>query len=181
MDAFKKGVTHATHLYNAMSGLAHRAPGVVGAVFDNENVCGELICDGIHIHPAVVRTTFKLMPERVCVISDAMRLSGVEDGGQGMLGVNMVTVKDGKATLPDGTIAGSVTNLHAELKNLVSWGIPLETAVRAMTLTPAKEIGMENEIGSLAPGKRADLVVLDENLEIVAVYHTDAFAFAVRP
>ena len=152
-------------------GLAHRAPGVVGAVFDNENVCGELICDGIHIHPAVVRTTFKLMPERVCVISDAMRLSGVEDGGQGMLGVNMVTVKDGKATLPDGTIAGSVTNLHAELKNLVSWGIPLETAVRAMTLTPAKEIGMENEIGSLAPGKRADLVVLDENLEIVAVYH----------
>lgn len=77
------------------------------------------------------------------------RLSGVEDGGQGMLGVNMVTVKDGKATLPDGTIAGSVTNLHAELKNLVSWGIPLETAVRAMTLTPAKEIGMENEIGSL--------------------------------
>ena len=171
VDAFKKGVTHATHLYNAMSGLAHRAPGVVGAVFDNENVCGELICDGIHIHPAVVRTTFKLMPERVCVISDAMRLSGVEDGGQGMLGVNMVTVKDGKATLPDGTIAGSVTNLHAELKNLVSWGIPLETAVRAMTLTPAKEIGMENEIGSLAPGKRADLVVLDENLEIVAVYH----------
>ena len=89
VDAFKKGVTHATHLYNAMSGLAHRAPGVVGAVFDNENVCGELICDGIHIHPAVVRTTFKLMPERVCVISDAMRLSGVEDGGQGMLGVNM--------------------------------------------------------------------------------------------
>lgn len=171
VDAFKKGVTHATHLYNAMSGLAHRAPGVVGAVFDNKNVCGELICDGIHIHPAVVRTTFKLMPERVCVISDAMRLSGVEDGGQGMLGVNMVTVKDGKATLPDGTIAGSVTNLHAELKNLVSWGIPLETAVRAMTLTPAKEIGMENEIGSLAPGKRADLVVLDENLEIVAVYH----------
>ena len=142
VDAFKKGVTHATHLYNAMSG-----------------------CDGIHIHPAVVRTTFKLMPERVCVISDAMRLSGVEDGGQGMLGVNMVTVKDGKATLPDGTIAGSVTNLHAELKNLVSWGIPLETAVRAMTLTPAKEIGMENEIGSLAPGKRADLVVLDENLD----------------
>ena len=171
VDAFKKGVTHATHLYNAMSGLAHRAPGVVGAVFDNENVCGELICDGIHIHPAVVRTTFKLMPERICVISDAMRLSGVEDGGQGMLGVNMVTVKDGRATLPDGTIAGSVTNLHAELKNLVSWGIPLETAVRAMTLTPAKEIGMENEIGSLAPGKRADLVVLDENLEIVAVYH----------
>ena len=91
--------------------------------------------------------------------------------GQGMLGVNLVTAKDGRATLEDGTIAGSVTNLHDELKNLVSWGIPLEEAVRAMTLTPAKEIGMDEEIGSIAVGKRADLVVLDENLEIVAVYH----------
>lgn len=169
-DAFKKGATHATHLFNAMSGMSHREPGVVGAVFDTETVAGELICDGIHIHPAVVRNVFRIMPERVCVISDAMRLSGMEDG-QGMLGVNLVTVKNGRATLEDGTIAGSVTNLHEELKNLVSWGIPLEAAIRAMTITPAKEIGMEKEIGSITEGKRADLVVLDENLEIVAVYH----------
>lgn len=168
--AFEKGVTHATHLYNAMTGYSHREPGVVGAIFDTDTVCGELICDGIHIHPAVVRSTFKVMPERICVISDAMRLSGMEEG-EGLLGVDIVTVKDGKATLPDGTIAGSVSNLHAELKNLVSWGIPFEDAVRAMTLTPAKEIGMEKEIGSLEVGKRADMVVLDENLEIVAVYH----------
>ena len=168
--AFRRGATHATHLFNAMSGMTHRAPGVVGAVFDTDTVCGELICDGIHIHPAVVRTAFRQMPGRICVVSDAMRLSGMPDG-QGMLGVNLVTVKDGKATLEDGTIAGSVTNLHDELKNLVSWGIPLEEAVRAMTLTPAKEIGMDEEIGSIAVGKRADLVVLDENLEIVAVYH----------
>ena len=168
--AFAKGATHATHLFNAMSGMTHRAPGVVGAVFDSDTVCGELICDGIHIHPAVVRTVFKLMPGRVCVISDAMRLSGMEDG-QGMLGVNLVTVKNGRATLPDGTIAGSVTNLHDELKNLVSWGIPFEEAVRAMTLTPARQIGMAHEIGSLAVGKRADMVVLDDKLEIVAVYH----------
>ncbi|MBP3703938.1 MAG: amidohydrolase family protein, partial [Clostridia bacterium] len=168
--AFEKGATHATHLFNAMSGLTHREPGVVGAVFDTETVSGELICDGIHIHPAVVRHVFNVMPERVCVISDAMRMSGMGDG-EGMLGVNLVTVKDGKATLEDGTIAGSVTNLHDELKNLVSWGIPLEKAVRAMTLNPAKQIGMDDEIGSLAVGKRADLVVLDENLEIAAVYH----------
>ena len=168
--AFRRGATHATHLFNAMSGMTHRAPGVVGAVFDTDTVCGELICDGIHIHPAVVRTAFRQMPGRICVVSDAMRLSGMPDG-QGMLGVNLVTVKDGRATLEDGTIAGSVTNLHDELKNLVSWGIPLEEAVRAMTLTPAKEIGMDEEIGSIAVGKRADLVVLDENLEIVAVYH----------
>lgn len=168
--AFAKGVTHATHLFNAMAGLSHREPGVVGAVFDTPSVAGELICDGIHIHPAVVRLVFELMPERVCVVSDAMRLSGMGDG-EGMLGVNLVTVKDGKATLEDGTIAGSVTNMHDELKNLVAWGIPFEKAIRAMTLNPAKEIGMENEIGSIAVGKRADLVVLDENLEIAAVYH----------
>ena len=153
-----------------MAGLSHREPGVVGAVFDTKTVSGELICDGIHIHPAVVRHVFDVMPERVCVISDAMRLSGMGDG-EGMLGVNLVTVKDGKATLADGTIAGSVTNMHDELKNLVAWGIPLEKAVRAMTLNPAKQIGMDKKIGSLAVGKRADLVVLDENLEIAAVYH----------
>lgn len=168
--AFEKGATHATHLFNAMSGLHHRNPGVVGAVFDTDGVGGELICDGIHIHPAVVRTVFKIMPERVCVISDAMRLSGVGDG-EAMLGVNQVTVKNGKATLADGTIAGSITNLYDELKNLVSWGIPFEAAVRAMTLNPAKEIGMDKEIGSIAVGKRADLVVMDDNMEIVAVYH----------
>ena len=82
-----------------------------------------------------------------------------------------LTVKDGKATLSDGTIAGSVTNLHEEVKNLVSFGIPLEHAVKAATLTPAKVIGMDGEIGSIEPGKRADLLVLDENLDIVAVYH----------
>lgn len=168
--AFESGATHVTHLFNAMYGLSHRDPGVVGAVFDTDTVCGELICDGIHIHPAVVRTVFKLMGGRVCVVSDAMRLSGMDEG-EGMLGVNLVTVKNGRATLPDGTIAGSVTNLHEELKNLVSWGIPFEDAVRAMTLTPAKQIGMEKEIGSLKVGKRADMVILDENLEIVAVYH----------
>lgn len=168
--AFEKGASHATHLFNAMAGLSHRDPGVVGAVLDTDTVGAELICDGIHIHPAVVRHVFKTIPERVCVISDAMRLSGMGDG-EGMLGVNLVTVKDGKATLEDGTIAGSVTNMHDELKNLVFWGIPFTDAIRAMTLNPAKEIRMEKEIGSLEVGKRADLVVLDDNLEIVAVYH----------
>lgn len=168
--AFAKGASHATHLFNAMAGLSHRDPGVVGAVLDTDGVGAELICDGIHIHPAVVRHVFKTIPERVCVISDAMRLSGMGDG-EGTLGVNLVTVKDGKATLEDGTIAGSVSNLHDELKNLVSWGIPFTDAIRAMTLNPAKEIGMEKEIGSLEVGKRADLVVLDEDLNIAAVYH----------
>ena len=154
-----------------MSGLNHRDPGVVGAVFDDDRVLAELICDGIHIHPAVVRTAFRELGDRVLVISDSMRANGLPEGEAFDLGGQMVTVRDGKATLEDGTIAGSVTNLHQEVKNLVSFGIPFEQAVKAATLIPARSIGMEEEIGSIEEGKRADLLVLDEELNIVAVYH----------
>lgn len=169
--AFDKGVTHATHLFNAMSGLHHRKPGVVGAVFDDSRVRGELICDGFHIHPAVLRAAFRLLGDRALIVSDSMRANGMLEGEAFDLGGQMVTVHQGKALLPDGTIAGSVTNLHQEIKNLVSFGVPFEQAVKAATLVPARAIGLDGEIGSIAPGKRADLVVLDENLDIAAVYH----------
>lgn len=169
--AFDKGVTHATHLFNAMSGLHHRKPGVVGAVFDDSRVRGELICDGFHIHLAVLRAAFRLLGDRALIVSDSMRANGMPEGEAFDLGGQMVTVHQGKALLPDGTIAGSVTNLHQEIKNLVSFGVPFEQAVKAATLLPARAIGLDGEIGSIAPGKRADLVVLDENLDIAAVYH----------
>ena len=169
--AFDKGVTHATHLFNAMSGLHHRKPGVVGAVFDDSRVRGELICDGFHIHPAVLRAAFRLLGDRALIVSDSMRANGMPEGEAFDLGGQMVTVHQGKALLSDGTIAGSVTNLHQEIKNLVSFGVPFEQAVKAATLLPARAIGLDGEIGSIAPGKRADLVVLDENLDIAAVYH----------
>lgn len=169
--AFDKGVTHATHLFNAMNGLHHRRPGVVGAVFDDDRVRGELICDGFHIHPAVLRTAFRVLGDRAVIVSDSMRANGMAEGEEFDLGGQMVTVRGGKATLADGTIAGSVTNLHQEIKNLVSFGIPMPQAVKSATLIPARAIGLDEEIGSIAPGKRADLVVLDKNLEIVAVYH----------
>ena len=170
-ESFDAGITHATHLFNAMSGLHHRDPGVVGAVFDVSRVYAELICDGFHIHPAALRTAFQVLGDRALVISDSMRANGMPEGEPFDLGGQMVTVREGKATLADGTIAGSVSNLHQEVKNLVSFGIPLEQAVKAASLIPARSIGLEEEIGSIAPGKRADLVVLDENLDIVAVYH----------
>ena len=170
-ESFDAGITHATHLFNAMSGLHHRDPGVVGAVFDDSRVYSELICDGFHIHPAALRTAFQVLGDRALVISDSMRANGMPEGEPFDLGGQMVTVREGKATLADGTIAGSVSNLHQEVKNLVSFGIPLEQAVKAASLIPARSIGLEEEIGSIAPGKRADLVVLDENLDIVAVYH----------
>lgn len=171
-EAFKQGVTHATHLYNAMSGFSHRAPGVVGAVFDTPGVTAEIICDGFHIHPAALRVAFNLLKGRICVISDSMRAAGLSDGVYD-LGGQAVTVKGKTALLADGTIAGSVTNLHQELKNLVSYGVPMEEVLRAMTLTPAREIGLDQEIGTLEPGKRADIVVLDKDLEIVRVFHTN--------
>ena len=169
--AFDSGITHATHLFNAMSGLKHRAPGVVGAVLEDQRVRGELICDGFHIHPSVLRTAFQVLGDRALVISDSMRANGMPEGEPFDLGGQMVTVREGKATLEDGTLAGSVSNLHQEVKNLVSFGIPFPQAVKAATLIPARAIGLDQEIGSIAPGKKADLVVLDQQLEIAAVYH----------
>ena len=169
--AFDQGITHATHLFNAMSGIHHRKPGVVGAVMDDDRVRGELICDGFHIHPAVLRMAFRALGDRAVIVSDSMRANGMEEGESYDLGGQMVQVSGGKAVLADGTIAGSVSNLHQELKNLVSYGVPFAQAVKSASLIPARAIGLEDEIGSIAPGKRADLVVLDENLDIVAVYH----------
>ncbi|MDD3228511.1 MAG: N-acetylglucosamine-6-phosphate deacetylase, partial [Oscillospiraceae bacterium] len=161
MSAFQWGITHVTHLFNAMPGLQQRAPGVVGAVFDSKRVTAELICDGFHVHPAVLRTVFRqLGPERICIISDSMRAAGQPDGVS-ELGGQTVYVKNGRACLADGTIAGSTTNLLKEVQNLVSFGIPLPDAVRAASLTPAREVGENHMRGSLTPGKYADMLVLD--------------------
>ncbi len=169
--AFDDGITHATHLFNAMTGLHHRDPGAVGAIFTTDTVMAEIICDGIHIHPEVVKLVFSIMGDRLIVVSDAMRLAGCEDGQEGDLGGQTVTVVNGKATLKDGTIAGSATNLYDEFLNLLSWGIPFNKVVKAITLNPAKSIGMDKEIGSLKVGKRADILILDDENNIVAVYH----------
>ena len=170
-ESFKHGITHATHLFNAMNGISHRSPGVVGAVFDDENVMAEIICDGHHILPPVVRTAFKVMGDRLCVISDALMMSGMPEGTESDLGGLHIQVKNSTAVLDDGTIAGSITNLHEELKNLVSWGVPFTQAVKAMTINPAKQIGIDHITGSIEAGKKADLVILDNELNIVAVYH----------
>ena len=168
--AFACGATHVTHLFNAMLPFAHRDPAVVGAAFDHKDVFVELICDGIHIHPSMVRAMFQLFgPERICMISDSMMATGMPNG-EYSLGGQAVNVVGKKATLADGTIAGSASNLYDCFKTAVlEMEIPLESAVLASTLTPAKSLGLDKDCGSITVGKVADFVLLDEKLSILHV------------
>lgn len=170
-EAIEHGASHATHLYNAMPPMNHRNPGVIGAVRDSSECHVELICDGVHIHPSVIRATYAMFgAERIILISDSMRATGLEDG-EYTLGGQPVKVRGNLATLHDGTIAGSATNLMDCLRFVVrEAGIPLETAVMCATANPAREIGIFDEVGSITSGKRADFILLNQNLEIVRVY-----------
>lgn len=170
LAAFRAGARQVTHLFNAMPPFTHRSPGVVGAALDSPWSRVELICDGVHIHPSVVRATFKLFgADRVVLISDTMRAAGMSDGVYD-LGGQEVTVKGPLATLADGTIAGSVTDLMACMKTAVSFGIPLADAVRSAAVNPAQAVGVFDRVGSLEPGKRANAVVLDRELDVKAVF-----------
>lgn len=166
-EAFAQGARHMTHLYNAMPGLHHRKPGPIAAAWEAPEATVELICDGVHVHEAMARLTFGLFGEsRICLISDSMRATGLEDGTYD-LGGQDVTVRGNVATLADGTIAGSVTDLAACVQHAVTaMNIPLEQALTAATITPAKAIGIDAERGSLTAGKTADIVVLDANLNV---------------
>lgn len=168
--AIESGITHATHLYNAMNGLTSREAGMVGAVLDSDNVNAELICDGIHISPPTLRITFKALGEdRTVVISDAMMAAGLEEGEYTLGGQKVI--KTDAARLEDGTLAGSATNLFDEFKNLLSFGIPLRQAIKSVSINPARAIGVDKTTGSIEEGKFADMVVLSNDFsEIKAVF-----------
>ena len=166
--ALEAGANHVTHLYNAMNPLGHRAPGLIGAASEDENCMAELISDGIHVHASMVRAAFKLFPGRIILISDSMRAAGMPDGTYD-LGGQQVTVNGKLATLSDGTIAGSATNVFDCMRTAVSFGIPLEEAIAAATMNPAKSIGIYQEVGSLTPGKRADIILTDKDLNLIRV------------
>lgn len=170
-QALENGASQMTHLYNAMPGFTHRSPGPIGAAADHDSCRAELICDGIHIHPAVVRTTFKMFgDDRMILISDSMRAAGMPDGDY-ELGGQKVIVKGNLAVLEDGTIAGSVTNLMDCVRTAVKeMGIPLESAVKAAAVNSAKAVKIFDQFGSLTPGKYANVVILDKELETRQVY-----------
>lgn len=171
-EALSCGASQLTHTYNAMMPFSHRAPGPIGAAADSSHCMAELICDGIHIHPAVVRTTFKIFgDDRIILISDSMRAAGLSDG-QYDLGGQTVIVKGNLAVLEDGTIAGSVTNLMDCVRTAVrDMGIPLASAIKCAAVNPAKAIGIYRDYGSLNPGKYANVVILDQNLNLTTVFH----------
>ncbi len=172
MAAFEAGANHATHLYNGMPSIHHRSPGVIGASFDSPGVQAELICDGVHIHGAIVRLTFQLFgAERMILISDSLRATGMPDG-QYPFGGQEIEVHGNRATIvghPE-TLAGSVTSLMGCLRQAVAFGIPLADAVRACTYNPAQSIGIADRAGSLDICKEASIVLLNkEDLSIRAI------------
>ena len=168
-EAMRRGAHHVTHLYNAMMPLAHRDPGLIGAASDDPQCMVEVISDGLHIHPAVVRGTFRMFGnERVILISDSMMATGMANG-QYELGGQAVTVKDRKATLADGTIAGSATNLYDCMCKAISFGVPVSDAVFAATRNPAKSIGIYDRVGSLSVGKEADILLVTPEMELKKV------------
>ena len=168
-EAFRQGARHVTHLFNAMPAFSHRSPGVVGAALDCPACRVELICDGVHIHPSVVRAVFQMFGrDRVVLISDSVRAAGMPDGKY-MLGGQEFTLRGAHATLPDGTLAGSATDLMSCLCKAVRFGIPLVDAVRAAAVNPAKAIGIFDSVGSLDVGKQANLAILGPDLALKAV------------
>ncbi len=169
MAAFDAGASHLTHLYHAMPPFHHREPGPIGAAFD-AGASTELIADGTHSRPTALRLAFRLFGGRLALISDSMRCAGLPDGHY-TLGGQDVAVRERRAVLAGtDTLAGSTIHLLDGLRTAVSCGVPLEGAVQASTLVPARILGLEGEIGSLGVGKAADLLVLDEHWNVKAVY-----------
>ena len=169
--AIAAGATQVTHLYNAMMPFLHRAPGVVGAAAESEQVMAELICDGAHVHESVIRATFAMFSAgRIILVSDSLSCLGMpegvyESGGQ------RIHMKNGAAVLEDGvTFAGSTTNLFQCMKKAISFGIKAEDAIKAATINPAKALRADNRVGSITIGKSADFVICDKDFNIKKCY-----------
>ena len=170
-DAFDAGATHLTHLYNAMPAIHHRNPGVIPAAAENQNVRVELICDGLHAHPAMVRFAFSLFGgNRMVLVSDSGRCCGMPEGSKFELGGQDAWLRNGIAQLADGTIACSAINLYQGMVNAIRFGIPEEDAVRAASYNPACAIGADKLVGSIESGKVADFLVCSPDYSQIQVF-----------
>lgn len=169
VEAFNYGAKDVTHIFNATSPFLHRDPGIVGASLDKDSYI-EIICDGYHLHPSTIRTLFKAANNnKTILISDSMRGTGLKDGKYSLGGQN-VYIKNNKAMLSDGTLAGSASNLMQCVKKCVSFGISFETAIKSATINPARLIGVDKLTGSIKINKYADLVLIDKSFNIKKVF-----------
>ena len=166
MQAAKDGVRHATHLFNAMSALAHRNPGVVGAALASENVSVEVIADTFHINPGLYSIIAKVKGDKMVLITDCTRAGGMPDGEYD-LGGQPIFLKGIECRLADGTIAGSVLKLNNAVKNvLVHTDLPVNVVFKMASLNPATAIGQGDRIGSLEEGKDADIIIVDQDINV---------------
>lgn len=166
LAAFAAGASHVTHLYNGMPSFLHREPGIIGAALDSD-ASAELICDGFHVHPSVIRATYRMFGDRINLVSDSLRCAGMPDGHY-ELGGQPIVMQQGKATLLDGTLAGSSISLLDAIRNVVRFGLPLQDAVYTATTAPAKAVGLQ--AGIIRVGWPADLLLLDTELNLKAVF-----------
>ncbi|WP_338537647.1 N-acetylglucosamine-6-phosphate deacetylase [Janibacter terrae] len=171
--AIDAGASTATHLYNQVRGLHHRRPGPIAALLQDERVSVELISDGVHVHPAMLRLALGAAPGRIVLVTDAMGAAAAADGDY-HLGPIHVQVRDGVARTPSGAIAGSTLTMAAAVRHSVASGFTLEQAVDAATRAPAAALGL-GDVGRIEAGARADLVVLDETLEVTAVMRSGSW------
>ncbi|MFA7637147.1 MAG: N-acetylglucosamine-6-phosphate deacetylase, partial [Monoglobales bacterium] len=171
VKGFEAGAKNVTHTFNTMNPIHHREPSLQGAAFERDDVFCEAICDGIHIHPAIIKMMYKVLgPDRMVLVSDSMAATGLDDGKYG-LGSNVeVVVSGGIARTLSGALAGSTSNIMMGVRNAVSYGIALESAVKMASITPARVVGLDNEYGSITVGKKADFVVLDKELNVIATF-----------
>ena len=167
IDGFNAGISHVTHLFNAMLSLHHRAPGPLAAIFQTKHITAQLIPDGVHIHPAVLTLAYETLgPNRIIPITDGMQALGLGDGQFIYNGIEYES-KNGTARYEDGTLIGTALGLSQLLERLTNFtGCPFETAIKAVTQKTAELLGIEDRKGSIAPGKDADLVLLDRNYSV---------------
>jgi N-acetylglucosamine-6-phosphate deacetylase len=179
LAAIEAGARHATHLFNRMPPLSHRAPGLVGAVLQTDEVAAEIICDGAHVHPALIRTAIAAKrPSRIFAITDGTAASGLPVGSRASLGGRPITAGEHTALLPDGTIAGSTLTMDRAFHLLVNRvGLSLVDAATICSTTPARELGLVGH-GVLATEAVADLVILDANFTVVQTYLAGQLVYA---
>lgn len=167
LTGFDAGISHVTHMFNAMAPCHHRSPGPLVAIFRSDHITAQLIPDGVHIHPAVLRSAFEILgPERTIPITDGMQAIGLGDGKFVYNGIEYES-RDGTARYADGTLIGTALGLSQLLKRFIAFtDCPLDAAIRTVTQNPADVLGLQDRKGAIAAGKDADLVLLDDDLSV---------------